>query len=231
MHKPIYLAFIWYLPFRCTWPLDGELELDNIMGNVIKSNEFRCWVFFPAVSSYRPGYPEGSGEAWRGYSQTKRARYNSMAGHNPWTDTGATFAGVPLRPRFIDCINVAWLHRLWLGRKHVAQRKKALTKQELARDFICNPSQTVDNEPWLKGAPSEGNLTALTTTALLYSYSADACLECKEHCAIQGFPSDIDLSMLDEAEGKTISGNSFAIPPLAACFYSIFCDERASWWQ
>ena len=105
--------------------------------------------------------------------------------------------------------------------------------QSVLKNFLINVTQCHANKPFTKGPLfGEPRLTALTTTANLYSYFHDSCLTGRMHFAVQGFPSvSLNLSGLSNAEQAILAGNSYQLTCFGICAWAVYTDPSGDWWM
>ena len=106
-----------------------------------------------------------------------------------------------------------------------------LSLEDITRGYGINISQGVQHFPWTKGEIGEERWSCFGTNSMWYSYAYDCALTPDMHFWVQGFPKDIDYTMLSALEKRELAGNSFHLASFATAAYAVYADALGAWWR
>lgn len=157
---------------------------------------------------------------WKVHSAVVRDRLRMGATSAPWTSQ-AKLTGLPDNARMRDVIDVAW------GARREAMPAGS-TKSEMARNFFCDPTQSVSRTPWQEG------LAAIAQGSMMYSFEKDLVLSGFDHLRALGIPEDAapgqgTVSFSDK-QCRSLAGEAFGCPVVTTITYAFWLNPYGNWW-
>ena len=91
--------------------------------------------------------------------------------------------------------------------------------------FFVDASQCVSSRPWSTMVP------CITTTTVLYSFSADAVVNSHGQLAVMGHPvAEVPPAGLKEGEISDLVGESMFLPNIGSLMLAIWLNPFSPWW-
>ncbi len=154
-----------------------------------------------------------SGEAgkWESIHRAVRNKLHLSQDRQYWSaGSQRELRGVPNSARMRDAIQISW------GSRKPRQR---------SLPWMQDLSQCTSRRPWGPVIP------CVTTSALIYDFSIDACMTSRDVLLAMGFPvRTMDLCNLSPVQLTDVAGEFIFLPNLAIIIVALYLNPLAPWW-